>query len=133
MLGSIALWVYPIPSRLLRVLAVALIVGAWINSASLLRPKGWLTPAIAGLSLGLLAVLVRVLPGRPPDIEDLRDRSVRALASDEDVHDIWGGDNRLGIDRSGLVRRGMIEVSFRLGLATWNPRLLRAALGLRTR
>jgi cell wall-associated NlpC family hydrolase len=43
---------------------------------------------------------------------------------------VWGGENRLGIDCSGLVRKGLINANIRLGLQTLNPRLVRSALDL---
>jgi hypothetical protein len=48
--------------------------------------------------------------------EEMRVEYVRALTSYEDVGYLWGGEGRLGIDCSGLVRRGFIDTQLWLGL-----------------
>ncbi len=78
----------------------------------------------------LLITAVAVLPERNPDIGRLREVYVQRLMTYQGVPYFWGGENRQGIDCSGLVRRALIEADLRVGLATLNPALLRAAYRL---
>lgn len=43
---------------------------------------------------------------------------------------IWGGETGVGIDCSGLVRKGLVHAALERGLRTLNPTLLRLALKL---
>lgn len=67
-------------------------------------------------------------PGRTVDPIRLQDRYVDSLGSFESVRYVWGGENRFGIDCSGLVRKAMIVACVREGLTTMNPRLIRNAV-----
>jgi cell wall-associated NlpC family hydrolase len=78
----------------------------------------------------LLALALVSLPGRKADAQALRQAYVDALLSFEGSPYVWGGENRFGIDCSGLVRKGLINANLRFGLQTLNPRLLRQALYL---
>lgn len=66
-------------------------------------------------------------PGRTIDPLRLQDRYVDSLGSFESARYVWGGENRFGIDCSGLVRKAMIVACVREGLTTVNPRLIRKA------
>ena len=71
------------------------------------------------------------LPGRADyDRAALRQEVAQALQRYEGVRYVWGGENFLGIDCSGLVRRGTIDGAFLHGLHTLNPLLLRKAVHL---
>jgi cell wall-associated NlpC family hydrolase len=60
----------------------------------------------------------------------LRGRYVTALRRYEGTRYVWGGENRFGIDCSGLVRRGLIDANLHEGIATLNPGRIRAAARL---
>jgi cell wall-associated NlpC family hydrolase len=66
-------------------------------------------------------------PGRAYDRDGLRARYVASLRSYEGVRYVWGGENRFGIDCSGLVRKGLIQANLRHGVLTLNPRCMRSA------
>ena len=55
----------------------------------------------------------------------LRQKYVDSLVRYEGTKYVWDGENRLGIDCSGLVRKGLIDAAVRAGISTWNPRLIR--------
>lgn len=77
---------------------------------------------------GVVALFVS-LPGREEyDRFALREEVVRALQRYEGVRYVWGGENFLGIDCSGLIRRGTIDGTFIYGLRSLNPLLVRRAV-----
>jgi cell wall-associated NlpC family hydrolase len=43
---------------------------------------------------------------------------------------VWGGENRLGIDCSGLVRQGLIQANLQQGITTLNPDLVRQGMAM---
>lgn len=67
-------------------------------------------------------------PGRTINPRRLQNRYVVTLISFESTRYVWGGENRFGIDCSGLIRKGLIESCFEEGLMTVNPRLIRSGL-----
>src|SRR5882672_11079140 len=67
----------------------------------------WLRMALVGLPL--LAAIFLLLPGQPISPAPLRQDYVRALRRFEGTRYIWGGENRLGIDCSGLMRTALIN------------------------
>jgi hypothetical protein len=71
-----------------------------------------------------------ILPGRADDVSKLRSSYVTSLGNYEGTTYIWGGENRLGIDCSGLVRKGLIMADYRRGISTLNPALLREGFSL---
>jgi cell wall-associated NlpC family hydrolase len=111
-LGLLGLWV---------LLAVSLLLLVW-------RRKVWRTLLLIALALlGLFAVL----PGRgTTDTARLRQRFVQYLQSYDGVRYIYGGENRLGIDCSGLVRAAMFRALIDEAICAADPALLRAALTL---
>jgi len=81
--------------------------------------------------LPLVAVIgVVLLPYRIADTVALRVAYVKALRSYEGVPYLWGGESRMGIDCSGLVRRGLIDAAFSEGWRTQDLGLLRTGLAL---
>ncbi|HNW91360.1 MAG TPA: NlpC/P60 family protein [bacterium] len=70
-----------------------------------------------GLGLSVLLVLGWFTVGaRRTTVEEIRAEYIRALMGYEGVGYLWGGEGRLGIDCSGLVRRGFIDAQLWLGL-----------------
>ena len=116
-------------------------------STGFTRMVGLTTIAVATLLTGILAwrsvalrsfhgalVLATALlclgPGRPFIPESLRAQYLSSLLAYEGSAYVWGGETRLGIDCSGLVRKGLINASIHQGIRTLNPRLLRLAFDL---
>ena len=71
-----------------------------------------------------------MIPGRAYDASKLRISYVASLGIYEGTTYVWGGENRLGIDCSGLVRKGLIVADYRQGIFTLNPALLREGFSL---
>ena len=86
----------------------------------------WTLMAIYGIVAAFFA-----LPGRAEyDRVALRQEIARSLQRYEGVRYALGGENFLGIDCSGLVRRGTIDGTLLYGLRTCNPLLVRKAVAL---
>jgi hypothetical protein len=104
----------------LALLWVGLVIALWRH-----RWWRWLVPAVTFA----IAVFL-LLPGRVFSHEDLREKYVGCLRRYEGVRYVWGGENALGIDCSGLVRRGLMDALFLEGLRTFNSGLVRDAISL---
>lgn len=85
---------------------------------------------MALIGLPLLAVIFILLPGQRINRAALRNDYIRSLRGYDGVRYIWGGENRLGIDCSGLVRAGLINSTGKHALQTLNPSLLRYSASL---
>ncbi|MEI7833667.1 MAG: NlpC/P60 family protein [bacterium] len=73
----------------------------------------------------LVSLLIITLPGRKADSAELRKEYISSLSTYTNVTYVWGGENHLGIDCSGLVREGMVDANRSLGIKTLNMGLLR--------
>lgn len=125
----IGLWLIPIATRLTRAATVVVAVGLY---AAAMRALWRVKPVrFAGLGIAAVIALFLVGPSRHRDATRLRARYVAALASYEGTTYRWGGENWLGIDCSGLVRRGLVDASLSEGLRKLDPGLVRASLELR--
>jgi hypothetical protein len=85
--------------------------------------------------MGMLAVtfclsLLLILPNRSVDAASLRSTYIQAMQGYEDTPYVWGGENRFGIDCSGLVREGLIQANLQQGIITFNPALVRQGVAM---
>jgi len=71
-----------------------------------------------------------ILPGSEPDQVRLRKEYISVLKRYEGTVYIWGGENKIGIDCSGLVRNGLIDANVLVGIKTLNPKPIRTALNM---
>jgi hypothetical protein len=79
------------------------------------------------LLIGIIILLVIIIPGHNDNSKQLQNEYVHSLLEYENVRYVWGGENKIGIDCSGLVREGFIDANLKLGAKTLNPKLLRRA------
>jgi hypothetical protein len=119
----LVLWLWPVSfgiTRLVEILLAVFIAGGalviWWNR----RAVRW---SVLVTVILLLAVIL--LPGRAPSEVSLRQRYVHELKRFYGARYVWGGENRFGIDCSGLVRRALIRGLWKEGVFTANPRLIR--------
>jgi len=59
--------------------------------------------------------------------DELRSAYLAALQRYQGVRYVWGGESPLGIDCSGLIRRGMIDALFRRAVTHFEPATFREA------
>ena len=125
---TIVLFLYPINNRPLRICLILSLIGLWTGCLCF----GWRRRIARSvlLSCTLIVTGFLICPGRNHATERLRTAYIASLRSFEGTRYIWGGENKCGIDCSGLVRAGLIKASWQQGLETLNPRLVRYALSL---
>lgn len=125
---TVCIWLFPVGYRITRVILIASTTILWILGAILLRKRKLAAYTI--IIVGLLALAWLCLPGNAGDPSVLRRSYVQSLKQYEGTLYIWGGENRVGIDCSGLVRRGLINANIKRGFVTLNPKLIRTAIAL---
>ena len=129
---SVLVWfgliLFPVNSQLVRIVLIAMTILVWSGIILFFRKRKIIRYILIALTTALILLLL--LPGSAPDIQIIRTKYVNVLTSYEGVYYFWGGENRIGIDCSGLVRRGLYETYFMLGIKTCNPVLIRAGLSL---
>jgi hypothetical protein len=130
MLLGIAAWLVlePVSTNATRAGLAAVLAATWIHFAWLARKRRSVFTAV--VAPAALAALILVLPGRTIDPSALRRRSVDVLGSYVGAPYVWGGENGLGMDCSGLLWKALVVAEWKEGVATWNPTLLRASLRL---
>jgi len=120
---------FPVSSKLTRISGLALFVLVWLG----LLPIGWKNRAFRfiGLAISALVVIFLLMPTRSGrDVAALRGEYVAGLQRYEGTHYFWGGESPVGIDCSGLIRRGLIDSLFVRGVRTLDAGLVRHALWL---
>jgi hypothetical protein len=128
LLIALVLFVWPVKyqtTRALFVLLVAIILIGWLA-------RCWSVPKLKWPSLVVIVIPLTflLLPGRPVDSIRVRERYTNSLRSFVGARYVWGGENWLGTDCSGLVRRGLINALLKEGVVTLNPRTVRTSLYL---
>jgi hypothetical protein len=122
----IALILYPVRNEITRLGIVASVIGVDGGLLLALRRRRWLLLSAAAPQI--LLVIFLVIPGRDSDPAALRAAYIAALNRYDGTRYVWGGENSLGVDCSGLLRTAFIDAQFRQAARSLNPRLLRSAL-----
>lgn len=115
---------YPIHGTLSKAATMLGLAGLAVAAIALSWRRRYLCIAIF-LILATMVVPF-CLPGRPADGATLRNRYVANLKAFENTRYVWGGENSLGIDCSGLPRRAYRDALLFEGLRTLNSCLTRA-------
>ncbi|MBN2704631.1 MAG: C40 family peptidase [Pontiellaceae bacterium] len=118
----------PVGRSIFRLYIAAAIPALWMGAGVLMWRIRWMAYTI--WAAALLAGIILLLPGKKPDPAQLRAEYIKQLRDYEGIQYVWGGENRRGIDCSGLVRRALIDSDFQIGITQANPRALRSAIGL---
>jgi hypothetical protein len=119
---------YPVATAFNRAAAIALGIFFIAQTGLLVRRS---KTALAIFSLCAISPVAFLLaPGRPLDSRQLAERYRVELLRYQGTRYVWGGENRLGIDCSGLVRIALVNAMLRQGIATANPALVRSGLSL---
>ncbi len=118
----------PINRGSTRVAIIAMVMLTWVFTLYLVWRKLPLRTIIIVISIIFLIVIS--IDGIDISHEKLRAEYVKALVSYEGTPYLWGGENFLGIDCSGLVRRGLIDADIKLGVIGFRPALIRQGIYL---
>jgi hypothetical protein len=123
-----AVAIYPVRTGSLRATLVLGLFTLWASALFLFW--NWMVARILCLSVAVAAGLLALLPVLPVDAAGLRSAYVRNLELYRGTPYVWGGETRLGVDCSGLVRVGLMDAEAQEGLRTHNLVLLRKAASL---
>jgi len=126
--AAVFLSLHPVNGGVVRAAWLVALAAVLVLAVVLWR-RAWWPYAVLGLSIAVPTTLL-ALPGRPFSRALLRAESVDELRSFEGTRYIWGGEGRLGIDCSGLVRQAVIRSSLREGIFSLNGDLVRSAFTL---
>jgi NlpC/P60 family len=125
--AAVGLALQPLHSTMIRIALVSSLLLAGVGALVICRR--WWQRALCSLPV-LLLVGALTLPGRAPRPVALRAAYADALRGFEGTRYVWGGENQLGIDCSGLVRRGLMTAAVDRGVWELDPALLRLAWDL---
>jgi cell wall-associated NlpC family hydrolase len=98
-----------------------------LNSFALVWKRRSLRWALFALCAGVAGFLLLPL-GPEKDRAPLRELYSKAMIAYTGSPYVWGGEGRLGIDCSGLVRRGLEDALVEHGLLTLNPYWIRKGI-----
>lgn len=113
----------PVSYGIMRLGSVILGCVIWPSALYLFWPQKLIRTIC--LLWALLVSLLIIIPGSPADPNALAAAYIQELNRYEGIQYLWGGENQLGIDCSGLVRQGLIQANWKLGVKSFNPALIR--------
>lgn len=116
----------PIRNTSIKLGIVVLVLALW----ALILSLNWRKRKLRNVLLGFMAFLVLFccMPPRKINESKLREQYVRSLRFYESRPYIWGAENFLAVDCSGLIRQGYIDANIIYGLKTFNGALVRKAI-----
>lgn len=126
LLGLILQILYPIRNTLIKLGILLFMVILWFCLLYLLYSKR--KPRILFLGLTAAGFLFCCMPSRQINENKFRQQYVRSLSFYDSKPYMWGAENFLAVDCSGLIRQGYIDGSVIYGLKTFNGALVREAV-----
>jgi hypothetical protein len=122
---TVIVFVYPVKFNLIRDLTLGGFICIWAGALIL----WWkvIPVRVSCIAVALLTLAVCCVPGERVDPDELRAADLKALTEYDGDRYVWGGEGYLGIDCSGLIRRGAIDGEENIGYRTLNPAALRDA------
>jgi cell wall-associated NlpC family hydrolase len=120
------LWICPVQNAILHLALVFAIAGTYLGAFLLARSRKVARRVMAVLPATVGVLLL--LPSRGIDREALRGDYLRQTESYQGVRYVWGGENRVGIDCSGLPRKALRNALLSYGLTRLDGGALRAYL-----
>ncbi len=124
----VVLLCYPISYGIFRLAIVFFAVFLWLGAILLFWQQKFVRFFCLFLALIISAIII--FPGYSVSGNTLREAYVKELNYYEGSPYVWGGENKFGIDCSGLVRRGLINANLKQGLVSFNPKLIKGSFSL---
>lgn len=118
----------PISTGLTRNATLLFLLLAWIFLIVLAYRKMWLRLSLLLLPIGV--ILTIAVGGGAADSAMLRQEYVRCLREYNGAPYVFGGENILGIDCSGLIRKSMVNAYLSVAWRTHNPAAVRSAFDI---
>lgn len=128
LIGSVFLMSLPISTGLTRNSTLLFLLLAWIFLIVLVYRKMWLRLSLLLLPIGV--ILTIAVGGGAADSAMLRQEYVRCLREYNGAPYVFGGENILGIDCSGLIRKSMVNAYLSVAWRTHNPAAVRSAFDI---
>jgi NlpC/P60 family len=125
---SLVILIQPLGYTLMRAATVLVLIAVWVGGLYFSWRR--VPVRIVGIIITLCLSLLLILPGRPTDLAALRADYLQAMRGYEGTRYVWGGENRQGIDCSGLIREGLIQANLQQGIIRFNPALVRQGLAM---
>ncbi|MBL9170857.1 MAG: C40 family peptidase [Verrucomicrobiales bacterium] len=119
---------YPVEYQLTRIAVIAGIATTWAGALLLWWKRK--TIRVVLIVMGALPAIAVCMPGRSVEPGILAADYAHGLQLFRGVRYVWGGEGFLGIDCSGLVRKGLVWGQLYHGLRTVNGTPIRDAIAL---
>jgi cell wall-associated NlpC family hydrolase len=122
------IFLWPVEYQITRIGFAAAVAMTWAGALVLSWKKK--SVRVALIFAGMLPAMAVCMPGRVVDHDLLAADYSRGLRLFRGTRYVWGGEGFLGIDCSGLVRKGLIWGQLLHGLRTFNGGPIREAIDL---
>lgn len=114
---------YPIASKPVHVTQLVIYLAAYVWLVVILRKRR--TAIIGLIFLPVIVLGMYFAPAKPIESAELKNLYMRNLSRYQGTLYIWGGENRIGIDCSGLPRKSLRLAYLELGVKTFNGACVR--------
>ena len=124
---TVLLGLYPVSSTVTKLLFCLGVILSAITFIFLLDQRKISLPLFYAFSLPLMCFL---LADRPYSATRLRHNYLHSLKNSEGITYVWGGENFLGIDCSGLPRRSIMNALFKESFLSFSSQAFLKALDI---
>lgn len=128
LITTLVVWIYPVEYQITRILFVGSLLATIGGGTFVWWQHKW--TRILFLAPVCLALALLSLPERDVNPKELATDYAHSLKWYRGTKYVWGGENLIGIDCSGLVRKGLFWGKIRNGIRTLNGRPIRGAMQL---
>lgn len=125
LIGIVVSYLHPLHSSVTKIALLGSIGAFWL--CALIVFYQYYVYRTIFIVLPIIAIIPFVLPGKDVEPNELRSRYTQALRSYENSTYFWGGENKRGIDCSGLPRRSLRDALVGYGIAHANGKAFRLA------
>lgn len=122
--GGVALSLYPVNRKLYNFIFVCCLIGFWLGFLLLVWKRKYFR--LVTILVVVLAAIPFILPSKSIDPNRLREGYLDRLIKLNGTTYVWGGENRWGIDCSGLPRKALRGALLAYGLKNLNGTAMRS-------